>query len=487
MRRFIYLSIPILTGGESSARKNLSDLPGVSGGEPVMPAEQQLPAIASDTALYPLYVVNFIGTLGFSIVIPFLVFLVIQFGGNAFVYGFLASTYSAFQLVGAPILGRASDVYGRKRILLISQAGTMVSWIVFLVALFLPATAILSVNSTILGTFVLTLPLLVLFIARALDGITGGNVSVANAYLADVTTEEDRTKNFGRMSVASNLGFIVGPAIAAILGGTVYAELLPVIAALIISIAGVLIIIVYLPDQRPMPIRESPEPRTIRKLFGQEQKDCYRVEEPQGSRRLTLRAAFSISHVPYMLSLYFLIFFGFNIFYTAFPVFAAGPLGWTSGQLGIYLSVLSGLMVVIQGPVLSRLSRRYAEGYLIVAGNLILGTNFVLLSTGNLLLIYLAIIFFAVGNGLMWPSVLSALSKVAGKIYQGAVQGFASSAGSLASIAGLIAGGLLYEQFGALTFLITAGVIYLVFLLSFRVLTFQQVRGAQTAEHAAPQ
>src|SRR5215217_9397452 len=129
--------------------------------------------------LYPLLLINFIGTLGFSIVLPFLVFLVIDFGGNAIVYGILAAMYPAFQLIGAPILGRWSDIYGRKKVLLISHGGTLVGWIIFLFAFFLPDENLFSINSLLVGTFVITLPLVILFIARALDGITGGNVSVA--------------------------------------------------------------------------------------------------------------------------------------------------------------------------------------------------------------------------------------------------------------------------------------------------------------------
>ncbi len=144
-------------------------------------------ASAKRVSLFPILLVNFIGTLGFSIVLPFLVTLVTSFGGNALVYGAMGATYSAFQLVGAPILGRWSDVQGRRKILLMSQLGTLASWFVFLGALFLPAVALFEVDSRLIGSFVLTLPLVVLFLARALDGLTGGNVSVANAYLADVT------------------------------------------------------------------------------------------------------------------------------------------------------------------------------------------------------------------------------------------------------------------------------------------------------------
>src|SRR5215203_2729731 len=185
--------------------------------------------VENQIPLYPLLLINFIGTLGFSIVLPFLVFLVIDFGGNAIVYGILAAMYPSFQLIGAPILGRWSDAYGRKKVLLISNGGTLVGWIIFLFAFLLPATSLFSVSSAVIGTFAITLPLVVLFFARSLDGITGGNVSVANAYLADVSTDKNRSKNFGKMAISSNLGFIVGPALAGILGGTIYKEILPIL------------------------------------------------------------------------------------------------------------------------------------------------------------------------------------------------------------------------------------------------------------------
>ena len=173
-------------------------------------------AVTPRPSIYPILSVNFVGALGFSIVLPFLVFLVTRLGGNALVYGVMGATYSFFQLIGAPILGRWSDRYGRKRILLLSQLGTLASWGIFLIALFLPVTTVVEVDSNVLGAFTLTVPLIVLFVARALDGVTGGNVSVANAYLADVTDDANRSANFGKMAASSNLGFIFGPAIAGV-------------------------------------------------------------------------------------------------------------------------------------------------------------------------------------------------------------------------------------------------------------------------------
>ena len=198
--------------------------------------------MSSRVPIYPILSVTFIGSLGFSIVLPFLVFLVTRWGGNALIYGVMGATYSVFQLLGAPLLGRWSDVHGRKRILLVTQLGTFASWGVFLVAFFLPETPLVTIEWGCLGSFALTLPLIALFVARAADGITGGNISVANAYMADITPEAERSANFGKMAIASNLGFVLGPAIAGLLGATPWGELLPVLAALSISLVASFII-----------------------------------------------------------------------------------------------------------------------------------------------------------------------------------------------------------------------------------------------------
>jgi MFS family permease len=418
-------------------------------------------------SIFSLLLITFIGTLGYSIVLPFLVFLVVDLGGNAIVYGILSAMYPAFQLIGAPILGRWSDIYGRKKILLLSHGGTLAGWMIFLIALFLPVNNLFNVNSTIIGTFAITLPLAGLFLARAIDGLTGGNVSVASAYVADISSDENRSKNFGKMAISSNLGFIVGPALAGILVATVYGEVLPVLAALIISLVVLVVIVFFLKETKCSILMETPEKNYVGRVFSFESKECYKTANPN---RLKFRDVFKLKHISFLLLLYFLIFLGFNIFYTSFPIHAVDGLGWTVTQMGIFYAVLSGIMVLVQGPILRKALRKFSEEQLVIIGSVILGTNFILFVSPDIILIYGAAVLFAVGNGLMWPSVMSILSNRAGIVYQGTVQGVANSFGSLASIIGLLVGGLLYNVLGATTFLVSAGVIFSVFIMSFRLM-----------------
>ena len=440
--------------------------------------------VNKQVSIFPLLLSNFIGTMGFSIVLPFLVFLVIDFGGNSLVYGILAAIYPAFQLIGAPLLGRWSDTIGRKKVLLISNGGTFVGWVVFLIALFVPVWNIYSVNSIILGTFVITLPLIILFLARALDGITGGNISVANAYLADISTDKSRSKNFGKMAISSNLGFIVGPALAGILGSTVYKEILPVLAAVFISLISLIVIAFMLKESKvtttatkattattatttTASLVEISEKESIRKVFSCEPKECYKIPNP---KNLSFLDVFRLKDISFLLVLYFFIFLGFNIYYTSFPIHAVSGLKWTVTEMGIFYSVLSGVMILVQGPVLRKALQKFSEEKLVVIGSLILGVNFALFMFNSTVLVYVALVLFALGNGLMWPSFMSILSKRAGTVHQGVIQGVGSSMGSLASIIGLIMGGLLYNLIGPTTFLISAAVIFMVFVMSFKLL-----------------
>lgn len=424
--------------------------------------------LESRISIYPMLAVNFIGTLGLSLVLPFLIFLVERFGGNAIIYGLAASMYPVFQLIGGPLLGRWSDIYGRKKVLFLSQIGTFISWVIFLTAMLIPITRIIDVRSGVLGSFVLTLPLTLIFIARAFDGLTGGNVSVANAYLADITEDKDRSSVYGKLSVSTNLGFIFGPALAGILSVTMYGEILPVIAAVLISFAGILMISFLVPEPET---RGLHDPRV-------QVDETQHMEMQAGTSNSTNKLSFleviRMQGVFSLLLIYFLIFLGYNIFYTAFPVHAANNLTWNAATLGLYFSALSLLLVVVEGPVLSWASKRYSDAALLTFGSFVLCINFLLLFFGTDLITYCALIFFAVGNGFMWPSLMSILSKTAKKEYQGAVQGVSTSFIGLASIIGLIAGGFMFSFLDAGTFLIAGAMIFGVFLLSFKMDPFKK-------------
>lgn len=417
-------------------------------------------------SLAPILAVSFVGALGYSIVLPFLVFLVTRLGGNAVIYGALGTTYSAFQLLGAPLLGRWSDRIGRKRVLLLSQLGTLVSWGIFLVALTLPVTVLADARHPLLGSFTLTVPLLVLFGARAFDGLTGGNVSVANAYLADISNEDERSANYGRMAVSTNLGYVAGPALAAVLGAIASGEWLPVLAAFLISAAATLVILLSVSDPEPCELESDPEPVSIRDVLGGDQKECYRLT---GAPKLRATEILALPGVGTLVALQFLVFLAFNFYYIAFPVHAASGLGWTLSNLGIYFAVLGLLLAAVQGPLLDRLSRRFDDRHLVAAGSLLLAAGFVFFVSDRTWVIYATTALVAVGNGLMWPSLQAALSKATDRRTQGAVQGFASSVTAVASIVGLLAGGVLYGIMGSGVFLLSAAATAVVLFLSLRV------------------
>lgn len=426
--------------------------------DPTQPAEGTVPVL-------PILTVNFVGMLGFSIVLPFLVFLVTRWGGNALVYGLLGATYSTFQLIGAPLLGRWSDRVGRRRVLLLSQAGTLASWIIFLVAFALPAAPRFAFDVPMLGPFVLTLPLAVAFVARAADGLTGGNISVATAYLADISTDATRNANYGRLAVSSNLGFVLGPALAGLLGATVLGEVLPVAAAALISVVATLLIAFRLPESHPCVMRTDPRQSCPQRMMGGAHKPCYRITSvAQPSFGEILR----MPGIAWLLVIYFLVMLGFNFFYIGFPMHAATGLGWSVSDAGIFFAVLSLMMVLVQGPLLERLSRRAADTTLVMAGSLVLAASFLCFVAPGAAPAYAGAALLALGNGVMWPSVLSVLARTAGERHQGAVQGVAGSCGAVASILGMLAGGMLFDRLGVQLFVVPAAMIFVVFLMALR-------------------
>lgn len=414
--------------------------------------------------IFPILLVNFIGILGYSIVVPILIFIVTDFGGNGFIYGILGAMYPFFQFIGAPILGRLSDRMGRKRVLIISQAGTFVAWLLFLLAFALPETELWSQNSETTGSYVMTLPLVVIFLARIFDGFTGGNISVANAYMSDISTDENRNSNFGKMGASTSLGFVLGPAVAGLLASTFLGEVLPLILAALISLIAIFVINFRLKESVPCVVDTGNISfKNIRRFFQVEHKDCYTEGELEANpdNKKGWQAVLSISGIPLLYTIYFLTFFAFSLFYAGLPIYANGNLMWTATELGIFLAYSSLIMIVVQGPVLSRLSKIVSNHTLVLVGSLLLGISFLILSKEDIILLYAANTLLSMGNGLMWPSFLSILSSTGSKSAQGAIQGYGTSMGSMASMLGLIAGGLLFENIGTFVFVI-GGVTFLI-------------------------
>ena len=255
------------------------------------------------------------------------------------------------------------------------------------------------------------------------------------------------------MAVSSNLGFVLGPALAGLLGATLLGEILPVMAAFLISLIALALIKFGLIEVTPSTISETLEEASACDLYGQEQKSSYAV---QCERANGMGAILELPNMPALLTVNFLVMLGFSFFYVAFPVHAVEGLGWSVTEIGTYFAGLSLIMIVVQGPVLSRAAKRYREKLLMSVGGLALAAGFAFLYSGSTALIYLSALLIALGNGLMWPTFMSVLSKAAGARLQGAVQGLAQSAGAIASIVGLIAGGVFYVFLGAALFPIAA-------------------------------
>ena len=426
----------------------------VAASELAMPAEESgLPW----SSFGPILAVHFLGTLGFSLAIPFLVFIVTDLGGAAWTYGLVGATYSAFQLVGAPLLGHWSDRAGRRPVLVASQVGTFAAWLLFFGALSLPVVGITDVAGA-----TLTIPLLLVFAARALDGATGGNISVANAYVADLTRDnhEIRQVAFGRMGMAASFGFVIGPAAAGLLGGTAWGPRLPIAVAAGFAAITTAAILLFLKEPKSRCPKGPPGPSVVEAGLHQQGKPCHTRPEKK-----VLRTGVKQRPVALILVATFILFLGFNFFYAGFPIHAIVAYGWDTGELGAFFAVLAGMMIVAQGPLLSFASKHFERRIVFAAGMACLVLALVSYQLPAGAVTYVGAGFFAIGNGLAWPTFQTRVADVAGDD-QGTVQGAVTSASSLASIAGLLVGGFVYPFLGGNLFFIGAALFVVVLVLT---------------------
>jgi DHA1 family tetracycline resistance protein-like MFS transporter len=351
------------------------------------------------------FLIVFIDLVGFGIVIPILPLYVEEYGPSPVVFGLLMASFSVMQFIFAPILGRLSDRVGRRPVLLVSLLGSAIGYVLFGIA----------------GS------LGMLFASRIIDGISGGNISTAHAVIADITGPEDRARGMGLIGAAFGLGFILGPAIGALL--VTVAPWLPGMAAASASTIAFFLVLTRLPETL------DPEARVESRRHPLNMKSLSEV----------------LSHplIGPCLVMVFCTIFAFANFETTFAQFAKLRFAYSTSTIA-WLFVYAGVLgALVQGGLVGRLSKRFGEPKLIVAGTALsffaLGCLPYAPSRGPLLVI-LAVL--ALGQGIAHPSLSAFTSKLAGPDEVGGVMGVYQGMSSLARIFGPFWAEVAYGEFG---------------------------------------
>ncbi|MGZ3388163.1 MAG: MFS transporter [Isosphaeraceae bacterium] len=336
-----------------------------------------------------------IDLLGFTVVMPLLAPFAEHYGFREWQIGLLFSAYPLCQLIAGPILGRMSDRYGRRPILIFSQAGTAFSFLILG----------LSRNFT------------VMLLARMLDGASGGNILVAQAYVADVTTPENRSRGMGLIGMAFGLGFVLGPLLGGVLVSLPIAEdwrlRLPFLAAAGFSTLAWILVLSRLPESRPV---------------GARNRESARVLSWRG-----LVDTMTLPGIGQLMLLGFLSVLAFAALEGTLSLYLRRRMDWNVRSAAFVFAGLGLLSALVQGGLIRRLVPRFGEPRLIGAGIAIVALGFagLALASGALELAG-AIVLVGVGQGLVGPSVSGLLSRITPASEQGAVFGTLSSAQTLA-------------------------------------------------------
>lgn len=352
--------------------------------------------------LTPIFLVVVVDVFGMTLMIPLLPFYAQHFGASPFVVGILLASFAACQLLSGPILGRISDTAGRKPTLIVSQIGTCIGFLV-------------------LG-FANSLPLI--FLGRIIDGLTAGNLTIAQAYISDVTKPEDRTRAFGLIGIAFGLGFLIGPALSGYLSRFGYQW--PAFAAAGMSFLSILATTFLLPR---VEVVHSPD----RDQRGRIERITQYFRQPLPRRRL-------IEFFAYILS--------FSMLIGGTALFLARRMHFSAEQTG-YVFGFSGLIgAVVQGGLLGRLVKRFGEERLAFVGFVTMGIGLALLGTVHSVPYLLLLVgITAFGSSLSRPSLTTLLTHSVGRHEQGAVLGVSQSLSSIAAIVGpIIAGWLIGHE-----------------------------------------
>jgi DHA1 family tetracycline resistance protein-like MFS transporter len=349
-----------------------------------------------------IFITVFIDLVGFGIVIPILPLYAERMHASPAVIGLLLAVYSAMQFIFAPILGKLSDRVGRRPVLLGSIIGTSIGFLIMGLA----------------GS------LWLLFVARVIDGITGGNISTAQAYIADVTPPEKRSSGMGLIGAAFGLGFIFGPAIGGVMSHVSLGA--PFVFAAALAAGNAVAIYFLLPESL------SSEHRS--RARGRE--SVIKVFEESGSWQLAA-----------VIATYFFGTVAFALLTAIYALFTEARLHFDATHNGYIFAYLGLIGALIQGGLIGRLSKQFGDKGLAVAGSLILALSMFLLplisSLQSLLLVSTGI---AIGNSLVTPTLNAMASRSVNASWQGRVLGVMQSAASFARIIGPVLGGILLSQ-----------------------------------------
>lgn len=354
--------------------------------------------------LFIIFLVVFVDLLGFGLVIPILPYYASHYGADAFKLGWLMAIYSLAQFLFAPAWGRLSDIMGRRPIIVFTVLGTAA------------AHALVAWAPNLWW----------IFAGRLLAGLFGGNISTATAYIADITTEENRAKGMGIIGAGFGLGFIFGPALGGILAR--YGFGAPAMAAAALALLNAVAAAALLP--------EPP--------LSKEQRAAHRHKRFDTS---AIRGALARPSSRHVILLFFIVTMAFTQMEACFALFMRDRFGFDAMQAGWLLAYMGVIMVLLQGGLIHRLVKKFGEVPLAIAGMTAMAGALVALSVSpTLFATYVAMTLIALGQGLNNPSLMSLVSKSAPPGQTGAVMGVYQSAGSLARVFGPPMAGLLYDR-----------------------------------------
>jgi DHA1 family tetracycline resistance protein-like MFS transporter len=390
--------------------------------------------------LLPIFLIVMVDVLGLTIILPLLPFYAERLGASPTLVGLLVSTYAACQLIAGPVLGQISDRTGRRPLLLVSQLGTFIGLLILAWA----------------GS------LWVVFLSRVIDGLTAGNLSLAQAYISDVTKPEERAKSFGVIGVAFGIGFLIGPAISGYL--STYSYQYPIFAAAALSATSILSTYFLLPGAPVIPESEKrggpplPAGRRLRAL--------------DWGNYLTY---FKRPALAQLLWEFFAFAFSFAIFMSGFALFAERRFTWNGHPFGVkevgYIFAYVGFLgIILQGGLIGRLVKRFGETRLVSAGFISATVGFALIGfMYHLPGLLVASTLASFGTGVLRPALTSLITQHAGREEQGIVLGLTQSLMSVAQIVAPVIGGFLIDRQLLTTWAVTGAAVSLVGVLIGRV------------------